>query len=384
MNLNDIETALRLDLFDPTGANARWTSADLERAIDKAVTRYSQCSPNIAYADMYARPYQRSYPYPLSWNPAYPIWWLERIIFPLQLPGTTLAAPTNCGSANATTGTNLGTGVYQYVLTFVTPGGETTPSPAVTVTTTSSNRAVNLSALPVGSQGTTNNPVIGRNLYRTLVGGTTFYLLATIADNTTTSYSDTTPDSALNGKAQPPLVNTSGIMRWPPCERQFSEYATLFDDARALAAGGNMGTQGSVGTGTTGSGAQTPGFTLWLTNADLPQDATQVMRIFYATKHQLDTTGSTIAEAHRDLLILGATAYALEAYQVPTNDNFAFQDGAIYDRIDDTRIPQAWLTTARAKTQQFEARLQEITRLCGLASTARVQWGDVPVRWDRL
>jgi len=73
------------------------------------------------------------------------------------------------------------------------------------------------------------------------------------------------------------------------------------------------------------------------------------MRVFYATKHQLDNSGSTIPEAHRDIIVNGAVAYAMLAYQVPTNDNFDFQDGALRDRIDDTKIPLAWLNAAQAR-----------------------------------
>lgn len=145
-----------------------------------------------------------------------------------------------------------------------------------------------------------------------------------------------------------------------------------------------MGAQGSIGSGASPTGSLTPSFTLKLSSAELPQDATLVMRIFYATKHQLDTNGSTIPEAHRDIIVLGATAYALEAYQVPTNDNFDFQDGALRDRIDDTKIPQAWLATAHSKMTQFEARLQEIKQQRDLASSARVHWGDIAARYERL
>jgi hypothetical protein len=267
-------------------------------------------------------------------------------------------------------------------MTFVTPGGETTTSPTVSMTTGGANLAVQLSSLPLGEQGTIGNSVIGRNLYRTLVGGSTLFLLATIADNSTTSYSDTTPDSSLDGRMQSPGVNTSGVMRWPLCERGFAEYGGLFNDAQAQATGGNMGVQGSVGTGSGSSSAATPGFTLRLTNAELPQTATQVMRIFYATRHRLDVTGSTIPEVHRDLIIVGASAYALEAYQVPTNDNFSFQDGTVYDRVDDTHIPRSWLTVAQARMQQFEARLQEIARVRSLACSARVGW--LRYSWGRF
>jgi hypothetical protein len=200
----------------------------------------------------------------------------------------------------------------------------------------------------------------------------------------TTSFLDSSADSQLNGKPAPPSVNTSGVMLWPPYEREFAEYSNIFDSSTALAAGGNLGSQGSVGSAQSAAGSIAPSFTLKLSSAELPQDNTSVLRVFYATKHQLDSNGSTIPEVHRDIIALGATAYAMEAYQVPTNDNFDFQDGALRDRIDDTKIPTAWLAAAHARMQQFEARLQEIKNARDFATSSRVHWGDIPARWPRL
>ncbi len=375
MQLADVEAALRLDLFDPAGsAGQRWSTTDLDRAIDKAVDRYSQYYPNIVYADMTTQPYQRTYPYPVPWNAAYPVWWIERILYPLQVYGTAFAPPTIGGNALLGAGTALNVGSYQYAVTFLTQGGETTPSPPLTLTTSAGNTLVTLSALPLGSQGPATNAVIGRNIYRTLVGGTLFYLLATVQDNSSSSYVDSTPDTLLASKPHPPTVNTSGIMLWPPRERAFAEYSNLFDSSTALAAGGNMGLQGSVGSGSGPSGTQNPSFTLQLTPAELPRDSTLVLRVFYATRHQLDSNGSTIPEVHRDIVVLGAAAYAMEAYQVPTNDNFDFQDGSIHDRIDDSKIPHAWFVAAQAKMRQFESRLQELKQQRDYAYNPRVSW----------
>ncbi len=49
MLLSDIETAVRQDLFDPSGASERWQQSDIDRAIDKAVDRYSQYYPKTDY-----------------------------------------------------------------------------------------------------------------------------------------------------------------------------------------------------------------------------------------------------------------------------------------------------------------------------------------------
>ena len=389
MLLADIEAAVRLDLFDPVGSGARWQNSDIDRAIDKAVDRYSQYYPNIAYSDQAVQPFQRTYPYPPSWNPNYPVWWIERVLFPLQAFGSYFAPPTAGMTATPAAGTGLGIGNYQYAVTFLTPGGETPPSPPVSVSTTSGNAQVNLGSIPLGAATTATpgaavNRVAGRNLYRSSVGGSALFLLATLADNVTTSYSDGVPDSALAGRPGPPTVNTSGVMFWPPFEREFAEYSNLFDSSSALAAGGNSGVAGAVGSVASTESALTQSFTLKLSTTELPQDSSLVMRVFYATKHQLDASGSTIPEVHRDIVISGAVAYAMLAYQVPTNDNFDFQDGALRDRIDDTKIPLAWQAAAQARLAQFETRLQEIKNARDFASGSRVHWGDIAARYARL
>lgn len=389
MLLTDIESATRLDLFDPTGANQRWQNSDLDRAIDKAVDRYSQYYPNIAFTDLSSQPFQRTYPYPQSWNTNYPVWWVERILFPLQAAGSCFGSPSNTITALAVAGGGLSIGSYQYAVTFLTPGGETTPSIIASVNTVSGNQQVNLSTIPVGSNQTATpgvalNSVTGRNLYRTLANGSQLLLLATLTNNTTTVYSDNSADSLLAGRPAVPTVNTSGVMFWPPFEREFAEYSNLFDSTSALATGGNQGLQGSVGEALSTESALTQTFTLKLSTAELPQDNSLVMRVFYATKHQLDNSASTIPEVHRDIIVSGAAAYAMQAYQVPTNDNFDFQDGSVRDRIDDTKIPQSWLAATQARLQQFEKRLLEIKNQRDFASASRVHWGDIAVRWHRL
>jgi hypothetical protein len=387
MLLSDIETMVRQDLFD-TGAT-RWQTSDIDRGIDKAVDRYSQYYPNIVFTDMQMQPYQRTYPYPPSWNPGYPVLWIEKVLYPLQVYGTQYTPPSNAPGAAAAAGSGLNVGTYKYGITFLTQGGETPIGPLASVTTSSGNQQVNLSNIPIApaqplNPGVATNTVIGRNIYRSLVNGAALALLATIPDNSTATYTDSASDASLSGQPAPPALNTSGVMVWPPYERAFSEYSNMYDSNTALASGGNMGTVGAVGDEKGPTGTQSPSFTLNVSPAELPKDNTLLMRVFYATKQQLDSTGSTIPEVHRDVIVSGAVAYCMEAYQVPTNDNFDFQDGGLRDRIDDTKIPLSWLNTAKYKMQQFESRLQEIKQQRDFASSARAHWGDVPIRWTRL
>lgn len=104
----------------------------------------------------------------------------------------TVAAPSAGGT--------LAAGAYTYQVTFVNAQGETTAGPASagqTVVAASGNYTLALSAIPIGPTGTTS-----RKVYRSLNAGA-YGLVDTVADNTTTSWTDT---GAAAGAA-PPTVN---------------------------------------------------------------------------------------------------------------------------------------------------------------------------------
>lgn len=84
----------------------------------------------------------------------------------------------------------LPAGTYEYVVTFVTAGGETAPGDESIGRTVAINRLIRLSGIPVGGPGTTQ-----RKVYRQ-VDGTGYQLLTTIADNTTVTYDDNIPSNA--------------------------------------------------------------------------------------------------------------------------------------------------------------------------------------------
>lgn len=89
----------------------------------------------------------------------------------------------------------LSAGAYRYRVTFVTADGETDGgdiSDTVTVATPGSDGQVAVTAIPTGGAAVT-----ARRLYRTTAGGSSFLRLTTLADNTTTSYTDTVADGAL-------------------------------------------------------------------------------------------------------------------------------------------------------------------------------------------
>jgi len=97
-----------------------------------------------------------------------------------------------CKAVLASGGSNLDSAAeYYYAVSY---DADTLINGAVsnTVTTDASNRKVTLSNIPLGPLGTTN-----RKLWRTEGDGSALKLLATIADNTTTTYADDIADGSL-------------------------------------------------------------------------------------------------------------------------------------------------------------------------------------------
>lgn len=87
---------------------------------------------------------------------------------------------------------NLENKEYQYKVTYYYEDGESNSNTTATAITPTASHKVNLSAIPTG-----NSRVTQRKLYRTAGDGSTFKLLTTINDNTTTVYVDNIPDAGL-------------------------------------------------------------------------------------------------------------------------------------------------------------------------------------------
>jgi hypothetical protein len=104
---------------------------------------------------------------------------------------------------------NLSEGNYYYKVTYGDLSGETIASSASTVVAIPAGGGKVDVTIPTGQAGVTR-----RVLYRTAVGGSTYYRLVEIADNTTTTYQDNIADASLG--STPPLVNmTSSRPQFP-------------------------------------------------------------------------------------------------------------------------------------------------------------------------
>jgi len=97
---------------------------------------------------------------------------------------------------------------YGWKVSFIDRHGrESALSAATTGSTTGTNKALSLTT-PVSSA----TGIVGRRIYRTLGGGSTYYLVAEIADNTTTAFLDQAPDENL-GLLAPSVVTLSDSYR---------------------------------------------------------------------------------------------------------------------------------------------------------------------------
>lgn len=90
----------------------------------------------------------------------------------------------------------IGVGTYKYVVTYTTADGETTPSSERTEVSSDPDRKW-LVQIPTSS----DSRVTGRKLYRTVAGGSTLKLTKTISNNSDTSVWDDTGDGSLGASA---------------------------------------------------------------------------------------------------------------------------------------------------------------------------------------
>jgi hypothetical protein len=352
--LPDALARLRQDIFDPAtplGAavgqigglavqNPRWQDTDLIRAIDRALDQYSFLSPWRQTALVPAVGRCRLYPVPSN-GTAGPAWWVEAVEYPVGCyprrfvpfqevlqPGLGMPATPTVSAAGS--GTLAGT--YIWRVTFLGVAGETAAGPATAPLSLAGGQA--LVGLPLGPAPW----CMGRCLYRTPANGAdgSQLLVATLGDNTTTTFIDDVPDSDLGVPL--PVGDTTAN-------------ASLLE--------------------------------LELSRGRLPDPANPgTLAVTYASKHVLGPNGTTVPEQHHDIVLLGAAAHACLAYQVPTNDLFDYQDGELRDHVSEVKTPEHWLAAGNALMARFQQRLNEVKQQRDGAYAATAQWGSIPARWQ--
>lgn len=138
-----------------------------------------------------------------------------------QSGGTAFVPTVTSMTATAASGAGLADGVYWYRVTYIVDGNETEASsykPTAGVTCGSGNNQVNLASIPTLATSVAPYTCTARKIYRSKLGDPytglpnqlTYYLVTTISDNTTTTYSDTTADASL-GVACPGFNASIGL-----------------------------------------------------------------------------------------------------------------------------------------------------------------------------
>ena len=100
-------------------------------------------------------------------------------------PGAPTVAVGAAGVLNA---------AYLYKITYQIDSYQEGNAGTASASVSPSSQKVELTAIPTSA----NTRVTHRHIYRTLAGGAIYYFLATISDNTTTTYSDNTADGSLD------------------------------------------------------------------------------------------------------------------------------------------------------------------------------------------
>jgi hypothetical protein len=137
--------------------------------------------------------------------------WTRHGVYP---PNASHISSPTFSAASQAAGSNFASGSsYTYKVVFVNSQSVAgNPGTAVTFVAAANSQVgtIRLTSIPVGPQ---SFGVAARRIYRTENGGSTYKLVTTIEDNTTTTYDDTTQDAGLGATAPsdngvPPMYST--------------------------------------------------------------------------------------------------------------------------------------------------------------------------------
>jgi len=208
-----------------------------------------------------------------------------------------VAVPAACAAALAGLGAgNVDNGNHVYKVVFTTALGDSDLGTGVvlTVANKTTNGQVSLTSIATG----TANVVTSRKVYRTKAGGGPFYLLTTIADNTTTTYMDNTADSSLTTIPVAQTSTAGRVYAGATGGAIFTSGAKLqgafFDRSGAVR---NVMAYGAMGAGTTKQNGAMTALGVTLTSSGFAAtDVGKVCSVAWAGTNQIanPTTAATV------------------------------------------------------------------------------------------
>lgn len=122
-----------------------------------------------------------------------------------------ILAPGACAGADDAAAGLVTVGNHLLKVTYVTEDGETDLGTASAAVAAAGAKKLAVSSIPVYS-GPGAMRVTGRKVYMTEAGGATYYLVATLTDNTTTTALVNVSDATLVGLPAAPTENLSGVL----------------------------------------------------------------------------------------------------------------------------------------------------------------------------
>lgn len=225
---------------------------------------------------------------------------------------------------------------------------------------TTGGQTVDLSNIPIGPSGTT-----GRDLYRSAAGATQLKALHSIADNSTTTYADTTADASLGANA--PSSDTSGLSQ-PQGQVNAGATSILVASAADFVSGGGWvlannqpirytGLSGSALTGVPATGPGSIASTLLYGVAITPTPALTAVNGVYGADLAMAKGASVSVWVQRDDLAAQAVLADLEV-----GDGGSPSDGVREDVIvDERRSEDSLIALCDARLAQFSAPVVGLT-----------------------
>jgi hypothetical protein len=123
------------------------------------------------------------------------------LVSEVATPGAVAAAVGAAGAANTA-------GDHTVKVSYYTVNGDTLPSVAsATCTVTAANEDIDVTAIPTSGDAA----VVGRHLWMNEASGATWYLAATVANNTGTTATIAIDDVTLAGGTAAPVANTTAL-----------------------------------------------------------------------------------------------------------------------------------------------------------------------------
>lgn len=110
-----------------------------------------------------------------------------------------IAAPSTAPTATKGVGGNVDMGKHRYVITYVTTYGKESNRSDPSDTVISTGSTINLTSIPVSSEA----QVVSRKIYRDDQEDMLYRFVATISDNTTTTYADNLSNAELSSATAP-------------------------------------------------------------------------------------------------------------------------------------------------------------------------------------